>query len=262
MSEVEFGYVLKGLFLPPGGCAMLVLLGLALLARWRAVGVTLLVVGAVSLWVLATPMVAGALVRGLETAPPLDGLRPEAAGAGAIVVLGSNRYAQAPEYGRRDVAGARLLQRLQYAAYLHARTGLPILTTGGRLGGWEVSEAAVMREVLRESFGTPVAWVEERSENTEQNARYSRDILVAAGVTRVLVVTHATHMPRALESFRRAGLEAVPAPTVFHLPSGKHSLVDWLPDAAHLQLSRDALHEHIGRAWYRLRYGAPEQGES
>lgn len=258
MDEVSFGYVLKGLALPPGGPVLLALLGLLVSARARRTGLTLAAVGLASLWLLSLPATARWLAAAVETVPALTA--PEAAeGVGAIVVLGASRYPQAPEYDGRDMAGARLLQRLQYAAHLHARTGLPLLVSGGRLGGWATSEAVVMREVLQQSFLTPVRWLEEQSLNTEQNARFSAEILAREGIGRVYVVTHALHMPRALESFRRAGLEAVPAPTAFSGGRGVNALVDWLPDAQALWLGRDALHEIIGRLWYRVRH-APRTG--
>ena len=39
--------------------------------------------------------------------------------------------------------------------------------------------------------------------------------LEAAGVRRILLVTHAMHMKRARDAFEAAGLEVVPAPTAW-----------------------------------------------
>jgi len=53
---------------------------------------------------------------------------------------------------------------------------------------------------------------------------------------RLVLVTSASHMPRAMAYSRRAGLEPVAAPT--HRLSGRSAydeLRDWLPAADHLQ---------------------------
>jgi len=61
-------------------------------------------------------------------------------------------------------------------------------------------------------------------------------------------------MARALWSFRAAGYPVVPMPT----PEGRAlslSPAAFLPQIPALQDSYYALHELIGLAWYRLRYG-------
>ena len=82
------------------------------------------------------------------------------------------------------------------------------------------------------------------------------------GIRRVFLVTHAWHMPRALEVFEKAGVDAVPAPTGFvhkdPIRAGfgfedRSTYGDWLPNAGALLKSYFALHEYLGRVWYRLR---------
>src|SRR5258707_817729 len=60
-----------------------------------------------------------------------------------------------------------------------------------------------------------VTWVEDRAANTAENATYSAAILKNAGVSSVVLVTDAYHMPRALALFRATGLATIPAPTEF-----------------------------------------------
>lgn len=76
------------------------------------------------------------------------------------------------------------------------------------------------------------------------------------GVSRIYLVTHFWHMPRAVAAFRHAGLEVVPAPI------GRTALADlrsgwraWVPARTALAASKAVFHEWAGRAWYRLRYG-------
>ena len=199
---------------------------------------------------------AAVLVGPLEalTAPLAS---PDGTGAQAIVVLGSGRVRDAPEYEGRDIPDPVGLVRLRYAARLQHQTGLPVLVTGGnpRHDQGRASEAEGMARALADEFATPVRWKEGRSANTWENALYSAELLRPAGVTRILLVTDAMHMPRARRAFAATGLEVVAAPTMF-LGRRSGPMFGLLPGAESLRRSRYALHEWVGLLWYRLRYGA------
>ena len=78
----------------------------------------------------------------------------------------------------------------------------------------------------------------------------SAPLLKASGITRIALVTHASHMPRSTELFRREGIEVLPAPTRFRTASP--SLIeDYLP--RDLRPAREALHEHLGQLFTRLK---------
>jgi uncharacterized SAM-binding protein YcdF (DUF218 family) len=250
--EMTITGALKALLLPPGGPLLLALLGYLLLYGNHArLGRLFVFFGLATLWTASLPVVGDALLRLVETPPAAV----DADGAGAVVVLGGGRYAGAPEYGG-DTLSEGALERVRYAARLHRATGLPVLATGGaRYDAGGAPEAELMRETLAE-FGVHDVWVESASRTTAENARLSADLLQAHGVDRILLVTHAWHMPRALRVFRAAGLDARPAPTVFATAHHHPRLLDWLPDTSALRDTRQALHELLGTVWYRLRgYG-------
>jgi uncharacterized SAM-binding protein YcdF (DUF218 family) len=202
---------------------------------------------------MATPFGAVMLASTLETVPALDIQAAHASGAQAIVVLGGASYANAPEYEESTV-GADTLVRVRYAAALHRELDLPVATIGGEPLGNGVPVGLSMAKVLGEEFQVPVTWVEANSRNTAENAMNSRDLLASA--PRILLVTHAMHMPRAQRMFELAGFKVVPAPTAFASGPGQLILnpLGFLPSAGYLATSRDALHEWIGLAWYRLHY--------
>ncbi len=168
--------------------------------------------------------------------------------AQAIVVLGGGRYRDPPEY-ELDTVSEPSLVRLRYAARLQRKTGLPILVSGGLPDGGSVSEADAMKRALEEDLGARVQWVEGQSNNTNQSARDAARLLGAAGIQRILLVTHAWHMPRSVISFSREGLDVIAAPTAFNREP--HDPLDYLPTS--YKKSRNALHEWIGFVWYRLR---------
>jgi uncharacterized SAM-binding protein YcdF (DUF218 family) len=242
------------LLTPPGIIVVLAVLGLLLQRRSRFAGTVVVSVGIGLLYVLSLPVVGNALLGSLERStvalPRIEDIR---ASADAIVVLGGGRDADQPQYGG-DTVSKFTLERLRYAARLRRATGLPILVSGGSVFGAGVSEAELMRQALARDFQVTTDWVENRSRNTMENAIYSRPILEAARKNRVWLVTDAWHMPRALWAFRRAGIEAIMAPTGFN-GGGTDTFLDFLPSSRGLHLSNLALHELLGILWYRLRYG-------
>jgi uncharacterized SAM-binding protein YcdF (DUF218 family) len=247
----------RDLILPPASLFLVIAVGLALWRRRPRAGRIVAGTGFALLAFLSTTGGARLLVAPLEglTAPLSS---PERAGAQAIVVLAAGRLRRAPEYDGRDIPDMVALARLRYAAHLQRKTGLPILVSGGN-GGSERdagdpprSEADGMAAALREDFGVPVKWLEGRSRDTAENAAYSAAMLRADGIRRILLVTDAMHMPRARAVFARAGLDVVPAPTMFfgRQPLSLHA---WVPGAEGMRRSWYASYEWIGLAWYRVR---------
>lgn len=252
--EIYLTKALASLILPPGGNIVLALLGLVLLIRYRALAVVLLLVSVCSLYALSTPIVAGALSARVESLSPYPLKSPGAKDAGAIVVLGGGRTEYAPEYGGQTVS-KESLERVRYAARLYRKTGLPILVTGGTDSSASEAGATLMKTALQDDYKISVKWTEVRSRTTEENARYSAQILKSEGIGTVYLVSHAAHLPRGVASFKRYGIRAIPAPTAYRRSaSGSYSLLDYFPSADSLDISADMLHELLGDVWYRLRY--------
>ncbi|MBV9749863.1 MAG: YdcF family protein [Acetobacteraceae bacterium] len=244
------------LLVPPLNLALLAAFAFFLLRR----GAGRVIVGAalVGLIVLALPAVGAALLVSLERLPEPAAADPPASPPGAIVVLGAEvRFVRGldgdlGEDPSDEDIGPLSLERVRAAAALHRRTGLPILVSGGIVSDEPVAVGTVMARSLADDFGTPPRWVETRSRDTWENARFSADLLRAAGIRTVYVVTHAWHMPRALLAFKRAGITAVPAPVRLDAwpPLTWRKFV---PADSAWQLSYYGFHEWIGLAFYDLR---------
>lgn len=247
--SVLLSAVASSLLLPPVSPLLLCLAGWLWRRRAPRTGAALVLLGVASLLVLSTRIGALCLIAPLENQyPPLASVGD----AQAIVILGSGRIDQAPEYGGLDDATPIGMKRLQYGAALHRQSGLPILVTGGSPDGSPQSEAELMARVLQRDFGVPVRWQERHADTTADNATLSAAMLKAEGIERVLVVTDSIHMPRAMRAFARTGLQARAAATLFLVPA-RARVTDYLPGASHLQMASYALREWIGQAWYRLR---------
>ena len=236
--------------LPPLSLLLVFALGILLLHRRRRFAKPLLLIVFGLLWIVSTPYFAEGALRSLESrATVLDSQRQQ---ADAVVILGGGTYFHAPEYAGQDTVGEQTLMRLRYGAKLQRETGKPILVTGGKPLGNHLSEAQQMRAVLEQDFRVPVRWTEEASDNTFENAHHSFRMLQAQGVRRIYLVTHAWHMPRAADVFRRAGFEVVEAPTAF-TTRYQTDVLALLPRAEALRDSKIFMHEVIGLVWYRLK---------
>ena len=247
------GALIRLIAMPPANLLLLIALGYLMRRRWPRAGRFVSRCALLVLAVISTNAGALLIVAPLEnmTAPLADA---RTTGAQAIVVLSAGMMDAAPEYAGQDAPDPTTLVRLQYGAWLQHQTALPVLVSGGIVGGttWTGSLGAMMARTLREDFRTPVAWVEDKSEDTDQNAIYSARMLKAAGVKRVLLVTQAMHMPRSRQAFERQGMEVVEAPTLFY-SHARWSPFMLVPSASGLYRSYYATHEWVGMAWYRMK---------
>src|SRR5262245_59749389 len=231
----------SALILPPLGPILFAFLGLWLARRRPRLGRGLAAIALLGLVVLSTPPVGVALMRSLEGRHPIS--EQGLARAQAIVILGGGGNWDAPEYSG-DTIGRVTLERVRYGVHLQKRSGLPILVTGGAPFGGR-PDAQTMKAAIEGDFQGRVQWVESASRDTAENAAYSAALLKRAGIARIALVSHAWHLPRAIELFEREGLEVLPAPTGFTTrpPS---AFAAALPSAGALAISSDALREWLG----------------
>lgn len=246
--------------LPPAAPLLLVAIGLAWSRRRPRAGRRLAVLGLVFALFTSSQVVGqwliGFVERGAGPAPDAKALRalldgPQAPSA-IVILAGGLRYdpRERPEPERPNT---RTLERVLHGAWVAQATHLPVLVSGGAPDPERSAEAVLMKRLLERRLATPVRWVEDRSRDTEGNARESAKLLLPAGHRRVLLVTHAYHMPRALAAFERAGLQPVAVPHGWLGTPDPAGFFGWLPSAQGVEVNWLAAHESIGGLWYRLR---------
>lgn len=264
MGAEEAAFVRQALssLLPPLGLAWLALLALLLGLAWRRARMAAGVIAGLSLAVLllmSTPWAGHALVDSLErrAGPAMDRdmareLARAARGPQAVVVLGAGIRTDVRDALGPQLPRAHTLERLRAGARIADWSGLPVALSGGRPHGALRPEAEVMAEVLGE-FRRQARWVEADSLDTASSARLAARLLGEAGIGRIILVTHAYHMPRARAAFEAAGFEVDPAPTGFLAGHGAPRPLEFVPSSRGLQLSSLAMHEWLGIAWYRFK---------
>ncbi len=256
--EVLINNIIQTILFPPGINIALILAGLLIIQRFYATGKILLISGFALLIILSLPITAHGLNALLETDIALSPKNIKTSNAKAIVVLGSGRYANALEYPeKKDSISASALERLRYGVYLHKKTGLPILVSGGSPQGRMQSEASIMQDALKDIFQLKAKWLDVNSSNTWNNAKFSAKILQQDGIKNIILVTHAYHIPRARLAFEHFGFNITAAPLGFKAKNRSdipYTVLDFLPSAYAMSSSSSALHEFVGYAWYMIRY--------
>lgn len=226
---------------------------LARLAGWRRVGGALTWTAVLGLVLIGFGPVGSILMRPLEDRfPRPPDTMPEPDG---IIVLGG--VIASPSITRGAIALTQDGERLsETAALAHRYPNARIVFSGGTFGNVpdESSEGAIAKRFLI-GLGVEESRIvlEPRSLSTAENAAFSRNLIMPQAGQRWLLVTSASHMPRAVGSFRRAGFPVIAYP-VGYTTTG-------LPDeywAIRLEVSSSlvradvAMHEWIGLLAYRL----------
>lgn len=202
------------------------------------------------LWLVfwSMPIVGSALVAWVERdagPPTVEAVVP----APVMVVLGGGVSGPRPPtrpYPDLNSAG----DRLWHAARLYkAGKAQRLLLSGGVTRRGDGTEAEAMRRFLLD-MGVPdsAMTLEGGSRDTTANAAEAARLLKSQGVDTVVLVTSASHMPRARALFERAGLKVNPAPTDFEVPNLPFDLLQVLPDIEGLEKSARAFKEIVGRA--------------
>lgn len=245
---LPFSFLLKKfvsfLVLPPLLPLLCMAIGLLLLRRCPRLGRGLAWGGLLLGLVLTTPITVGWLVAPLEDYPVAR--MQDLERGQAIVILGAGYRRHMPEYGG-PTANRLALERLRYGARLAKETRLPVLVSG---------EAGLMTEMLVE-LGVEPRWQEGASLDTAGNARLSAGILLPLGIKRIVLVTHAAHMRRALGEFAAQGFDVIPAPMGYlgqrDNEIADFELFDYLPGPTSAYAGWYASHEWLGLLVQRFR---------
>lgn len=252
------------LFVYPLGFAAVVIFGAVLLGRNGRFSRHLLLLALAALWLGGNRWVSKIAAYSLESHyPPLTTLPT----ADVIVVLGGGTEILLPprQTYELNASGDRLL----YAAWLYQQNVAEhLVVSGGTVPRVQpnvgLTEAEAMGAVLS-IMGVPeeALWLEPLSRNTYENAVLTRELLAEKGISEIVLVTSAVHMPRSVALFEKQGFNVTPAPTDYRSTDADWLLLKtadplthfyhFLPNSENLQLTSWAMKEYMGLFIYRLR---------
>jgi len=217
----------------------------------------------VVIWVGGNSWFSAILVRSLEWKYlPRENL----SSGEIIVVLGGGTDAQ--EYPRKLVELNDAADRIVYASWLyHQGTAPKILLTGGfiPLFGEKDGSPAENMAVIMGLMDVPedILILEKESFNTYENVINTKQILDKIGISQIILVTSAQHMPRSVALFKKQGMEVVTAPTDFSVtqaswerlwePKFQAQVFNLIPSVSNLSATTGALKEYLGIFVYWLR---------
>jgi uncharacterized SAM-binding protein YcdF (DUF218 family) len=139
-----------------------------------------------------------------------------------------------------------LMVRLIEGVRLHREIpGSKLILSGG-------NDSATGMAKMAEALGVSAEDILPLSEprDTEEE---SQQIAPIVGPQRFILVTSASHMPRAMGFFRKRGLQPIAAPTDYLAPRHRPESDDFVPDGYKLFKSQIAFYEYLGLAWETLR---------
>lgn len=245
---------LTNLIVPLNLCVTCLILAMLLwIFRQRKKGLALAVAGVA--WALfwslpATSLWAGGRLEQMYPHAPPSQLPV----AQAIVVLGgntaNNRKNWFEPYNENTATS-----RVDTAYQLYEAGRAPLIVLSGAALDGSTSEAQTMANTLEDDgISKEHLLLETRSLNTHQNGMYTAALLKARHISRVLLVTSALHMPRALAVFKKQGLQIIPAPSASQIfVPGRPGFSFWLPDWRTITASRSIIKEYAGLLVYWLR---------
>jgi uncharacterized SAM-binding protein YcdF (DUF218 family) len=203
------------------------------------------------LYVLSMPAFAFLSLGTLEWSYPPTEFRPD--DAEALVVLGGGMEPADATRPRAELAASTLFRCIHAAAIYRRGKACPIVACGGKIapGSSTPPLAELMREFLRDQrVRDEDIIIEDQSRTTHENAVECRKRLQERGIGKVILVTEATHMFRALRAFHRQGIPAVPSACHHEATAFDWDVRSFLPSAAAVYVQRKTLHEWLGTAWY------------
>lgn len=243
-----FNKFLPVFVLPIGVVVVLVLLGLR--QKWRWLGAA----GAGVLVAASLPVVSQWLLARLESVYPA--MRVDAAPeADVVLVLGGMLGAPAVPGGLPEWSEA--VDRFEGGVALAQGGRAPwlLFTAAARSGDGSIEPegAALRRLAVARGLDPARVLLTGPVSNTADEVRELERLAVERGWKRVLLVSSAWHLPRAMRQFRGHGLEVVPFPVDFRSrPNLTTPWIDWIPTAGALADTERALREVYGIAFYAV----------
>ena len=172
--------------------------------------------------------------------------------ADVIVVLGAGLTDSSTM--QQPNLNTNLLARVRFAAFLQRETNLPILVTGAGSHS-KATEAEVMKQVLEEEFHARVDFVEDRSNSTLENAKFTAKILEQEKMERIFLVSNSWHLKRAVCMFEKyaKGVEVTPlADFAYASKKFEFDRSDFVPSLATPYYQRRFYLEVFRLAWVKF----------
>ncbi|MCW8327273.1 envelope biogenesis factor ElyC [Photobacterium sp. SDRW27] len=247
----ELKKIVSALLMPLPALLIIGLLGLLLLWFTRRSGLAscFITFAFVGIFLVSFQPIATSLLRPLEREN--NPYVPSAKTVDFVMVLGSGHVIDHAMPMTSELSRTSLM-RLAEGMRIHRLFPGSKLILSGYGGGTDISQARMMAKVaLALGVSKNDILLLETAKDTWEEAFQAASVV---GDKKLVLVTSASHMTRALYEFNQAGLTPTPAPTNF-LASNKieQPWERYKPQAKYLEQTERYWHEKMGQWWQRLR---------
>ncbi|MCL4385047.1 MAG: YdcF family protein [Cyanobacteria bacterium] len=242
--------ILEAVIFPPGIIIIIFLLISFLGRKIRSVlGISLF--SAFFVYFISIQPISGHLLKPLESAYPIPS-PARLKHSDGIVILSAGAYNRQTLTGDSD---NRMLKGLE----LYRKYHIPVIISGGKATS-TFSDAKIIRNTLiKTGVLKNDIIIENKSNDTYENALFTLNICKTHNFKKIILVTSAYHMYRAVFLFKlvriNGGFEKekiVPYPTDFKT-NKNYNIYSFFPDLGSLSLSNEAIHEYLGYLYYLLK---------
>ena len=250
-----FKKILSPFFMPVPACLVLAILGLFFLwfTRKQKTGKIFVTIATILLGLLSYSAVSDMLARPLEEKYPPIRSYESIQDVKWIVVLGGGSGVD-PGLPLSTYLCESSMARLAEGVFLHNRLPESKLIMTGQSGFEGITPVAeVMADTVREWGVEPEDIVlETKATDTKDHPIYVKEIV---GSDEFILVTSASHMPRAMALFQEQGMKPIPAPADYMVKERVGGVTPgvFFPNADSLEKAGAAIHEYLGMMWGKLR---------
>ncbi len=241
--------------MPVPACLFLTILGLFCLwfTHKQKTGKVLVTIAVLVIAIFSYDGASNMLVKPLERKYPPISAFEAIEDIKWIVVLGGGSSVDPGLPPSTYLSDASLI-RLSEGVFLHNRLPESKLILTGRSGFEGIRPVAEVMASTAEEWGVESENIvlETSATDTKDHPIYVKEIV---GKDRFILVTSASHMPRAMGLFRKHGMDPIPAPTDYMVKEREGGLRPgvFFPSADSLEKAERVIHEYLGMAWGRIR---------
>jgi len=238
---------------------ILTLLGIGVALLWfttkQRAGKVAVTVGVIGLTLVSFKPLPDSLLASLEkTYRPyglarVGALRKDAPGIEFVVVLAGGHVYEPGMPITSQLSPGSLIRLVEGVRIYRRHPGSKLVVDGS---GTVISTAHLMKQLALE-LGVPREDIimDPRPKDTKDEARLLKAIVSDAPF---VLVTSASHMPRAMAMFKKQGMEPLPAPTGHQvMEKAQAELQDFFPSGDSIGRFETLVYEYLGWAWAKLR---------
>ncbi|WP_236906082.1 YdcF family protein [Clostridium pasteurianum] len=241
-------YFIKFLYstfiLPPGIFVLLLIIFSFKLFRYKVnLGKKLLILS-IAFYICTIPIAGNSAIRLLENRYKV----PANPSGDVIIMLGGGSTLDTPNLGFNGHLSGFAANRLLTSIQLYKKLNIPIIVSGGKVYKSTGTESEISKNILM-SMGVPEnkIIVENKSINTEQNVKFTKEILNSNNYKKPILVTSAFHMQRAAMQFKKSNVVVLPFPTDYQTNINEDlELNDFIPSSDSMVKLSLSVKEFIG----------------